>query len=86
MDKMDTISEKTVSGNSRHQAVDEREAAKLLNLSVATLRAWRHRNVGPRFLRFGRAIRYLVADVEAFIDASRVDTRSAPSASYEEQA
>ena len=58
------------------RAITETEAAESLGLSVATLRAWRHRHTGPNFVRFGRAVRYLPADLDAFIAASRVDTRS----------
>src|SRR5687767_5929214 len=47
-------------------AVTEIEAATRLALSVATLRAWRHRGRGPRFVRFGRAVRYLAQDLDAF--------------------
>ena len=54
----------------------EHEAAEKLRLSVKTLRAWRHRGTGPRFVRFGRAVRYLSADMEAFIRASTVETSS----------
>jgi predicted DNA-binding transcriptional regulator AlpA len=61
-----------MSGN---RAITEIEAAESLALSVATLRAWRHRGTGPRFVKFGRAVRYLPADIDAFIAASRVDTR-----------
>ena len=58
----------------------ERQVAEQLGLSVATLRAWRHRGKGPRFLRLGRSVRYLPADVDEFVRASAVDTRpiSAP--------
>ena len=55
------------------RALTEREVSDLLGLSVATLRAWRHRGQGPRFLRLGRAVRYLPADVEDFVRASAVD-------------
>lgn len=55
------------------RALTEREVAGLLGLSVATLRAWRHRGQGPRFLRLGRAVRYLPADLETFVRASVVD-------------
>lgn len=58
-----------------NRAITEVEAAESLGLSVATLRAWRHRNTGPRFVRFGRAVRYLHTDLDSFIAASRVDTR-----------
>jgi excisionase family DNA binding protein len=73
-----TVDERTPS--SRTVALTESQVAEQLGLSVATLRAWRHRGKGPRFLRFGRAVRYLPADLDAFIRASAVDTRpiSAP--------
>ncbi len=58
------------------RALTEREVAERLGLSVATLRAWRHRGKGPRFLRLGRAVRYLPSDVDDFVRASAVDTRS----------
>jgi len=56
------------------RALTEREVSGLLGLSVATLRAWRHRGQWPRFLRLGRAVRYLPADLEAFVGASAVDS------------
>jgi predicted DNA-binding transcriptional regulator AlpA len=52
-------------------AMNETAAAQLLGLSVATLRAWRHRKQGPRFVKFGRSVRYLAADLKAFIERSR---------------
>ena len=55
------------------RAMNEIEAANRLGLSVATLRAWRHRSKGPRFVRFGRAVRYLPGDLADFIRASAVD-------------
>lgn len=60
--------------------MNEIEAANRLGLSVATLRAWRHRGQGPRFVRFGRAVRYLVEDMGDFIDSCRIDTRRTSSA------
>ncbi|HTI41198.1 MAG TPA: helix-turn-helix domain-containing protein [Vicinamibacterales bacterium] len=52
-------------------AMNEVAAARLLDLSVATLRAWRHRKQGPRFVKFGRSVRYLAADLKTFIEGSR---------------
>ena len=60
----------------RTTALMERQVAEQLGLSVATLRAWRHRGKGPRFLRLGRSVRYLPADVDEFVRASAVDTQS----------
>jgi excisionase family DNA binding protein len=74
-----------IAGTNRHDGADsarrttaltERQVAEHLGLSVATLRAWRHRGKGPRFLRLGRSVRYLPADVDEFVRASAVDTQS----------
>ena len=54
-------------------AMTEDEVARRLCISAATLRAWRVRRKGPRYVRFGRAVRYLAADIEQFIRTSRVD-------------
>ena len=56
----------------------EREAAERLRLSVATLRAWRLKSQGPRFVRFGRAVRYLEPDLDRFIQACAVETGGEP--------
>lgn len=50
------------------------EVAARLGLKVATLRAWRHHGKGPAFVRLGRAVRYLDADVNAFLAANRHGT------------
>jgi predicted DNA-binding transcriptional regulator AlpA len=57
----------------RGHALTDRDAAQLLGLSVATLRAWRLQQRGPRFVRLGRAVRYLPADLERFIEANAVE-------------
>lgn len=70
-------------GDALSMTVTESQVAERLGLAVATLRAWRHRGTGPRFLRFGRAVRYLSADLDEFIRASAVDTRSVSSSDGE---
>lgn len=60
-----------VSPNSSPQPLTETEAAVRLGLKVSTLRAWRHQKRGPAFVRLGRAVRYLVADIEAFLNANK---------------
>jgi len=67
------------------RALTEREVAEMLGLSVATLRAWRHRGKGPRFLRLGRSVRYLSSDLDAFVRASAVDTSSVSSSDGESE-
>ena len=67
------------------RALTEREVAELLGLSVATLRVWRHRGTVPRFLRLGRAVRYLPSDLADFVRASAVDTGSVSSSDGESE-
>jgi hypothetical protein len=50
--------------------VDERQVAVQLNIQPGTLRKWRFLGRGPEFIRIGRAVRYRVIDIEAWI-ASR---------------
>lgn len=48
------------------------QVAKMLNITVSTLRSWRHRKQGPAVVRMSRrAPRYLRSDVEAFIASRR---------------
>jgi hypothetical protein len=49
------------------------EAAKVLRLSPQTLRNWRTQSRGPAYSRAGRAIRYAIDDLRAYMDQNRVD-------------
>ena len=51
--------------------VNENEAARILGLSVKTLRRWRWAGKGPVFRKIGGAVRYDLSDLEAFITAAR---------------
>jgi hypothetical protein len=42
------------------------EAALFLDLAKSTLEAWRHRGGGPPYLKYGKAVRYRVRDLETF--------------------
>jgi excisionase family DNA binding protein len=54
--------------------ISEIEAAKYLGLCVATLRAWRcTRRVNLRYHKIGRAVRYRIEDLEAFIQSAVVE-------------
>lgn len=47
----------------------ESEAASFLGLAPATLARWRWRgDRGPRFRKFGGAVRYASADLQAYAD------------------
>jgi predicted site-specific integrase-resolvase len=58
--------------------IDEQEAAKILGLSVKTLRRWRWAGRGPTFRMIGGAVRYHPMDLDNFIDAGRRDSTLAP--------
>ena len=45
------------------------EAADLLRAPVATLRYWRHRDIGPHSFRLGRRVLYRREDLSTWIDA-----------------
>ena len=44
------------------------EAADLLRTPVATLRYWRHRNIGPHSFRVGRRVLYRRDEIRTWID------------------
>jgi len=43
------------------------QAADFLNLKKCTLDAWAIRGGGPVFVKFGRAVRYRISDLEAYV-------------------
>jgi hypothetical protein len=57
------------------QLLTEIQAAVRLGLKAATLRAWRHRGVGPPCIRLGRAIRYRADDIEKYFEATGTHLR-----------
>lgn len=63
--------------NSPEPLLVEVQAAKLLNVSIRTLQAWRCRGMGPAFIRVGRAIRYRHSDLISWLQSNRV-TPSVP--------
>jgi len=59
--------------------VDERDAAAILGLSHRTLSQWRWLGVGPPYTKLnGRAVRYRVGDLLAYIEQNRVDPEAVP--------
>ncbi len=64
--------------NTAPALVKEHEAARVLGLSVKTLRRWRWAGKPPRFLKIGAAVRYDPAELAAFIEAARRTSTSDP--------
>ena len=59
------------------ETIQEPDAARYIGLSRAYLRQARAKNRGPAYIRFGRAIRYRIADLDTYLAAHRVETREA---------
>lgn len=53
------------------RAMTDDDVAARLGVSAHTVRAWRGKGIGPRFFKMGRAVRYRLADVEAYERHSR---------------
>ncbi|MBE1427026.1 hypothetical protein H4684_003710 [Desulfomicrobium macestii] len=56
---------------------NEHQAADYLGMKVATLRFWRTKSRGPRYVKYpsSRTVRYDKADLDLFLESSRVEPR-----------
>lgn len=59
------------------QNVDTPEAARILGLAPKTLERWRWRGVGPRYRKLNGAVRYSIAELDAWADSCSRDSTSA---------
>lgn len=59
--------------NSTAQFLREADAAKWLSISRKTLANWRVLRQGPPFYKIGKAVRYRIEDLEAYITTSKKD-------------
>ncbi|WP_394700156.1 helix-turn-helix domain-containing protein [uncultured Desulfosarcina sp.] len=59
--------------NNAFQAMDEKQASKILGVSVQTLRNWRHLRKGPSYMKMGRAVRYNLDDLQDYMEKKRID-------------
>jgi excisionase family DNA binding protein len=48
------------------RALNEGQVAERLGVSRFTVRAWRRKGLGPRFLKMGRMVRYRLEDVQEY--------------------
>lgn len=60
------------------------EAATYLGLRPTTLNCWRVAGKGPRFVKFGRAVRYRDVDLQSYIKRSLRKSTSDPGLSVVE--
>ena len=52
--------------------LNDKEAARFLRLSPQTLRNWRTQSRGPAYIKAGRAIRYAMEDLRAYMEQNTV--------------
>lgn len=50
---------------------DDRVVAKMLGVSGVTVRIWRMKGKGPRWVKVGSRVRYDLADVRAWIESQK---------------
>lgn len=55
--------------------LNEEEAARVVGVTVATLRKWRWERKQPTFLKVGRLVKYRLSDLHAFLDGCTVAPR-----------
>lgn len=53
--------------------VNEKRVSEITGLALSTLRNRRSLRKPPRYIKIGKSVRYALADVQAFIDANRID-------------
>jgi len=49
------------------QMLSEKQAARILAVSIAALRRWRREGRGPKFTRLERCVRYNVNSIESWL-------------------
>ena len=61
-------------------SLTERAAADYIGLSVRTLQKRRFERQNPPYLKIGRSVRYRQEDLDAFLDAHRINPTQAAGA------
>jgi excisionase family DNA binding protein len=60
------VSDAGCAANGYRRTLTDIEVAARLGVSRFTVRSWRLKGVGPRFLKMGRAVRYRPEDVQEY--------------------
>jgi excisionase family DNA binding protein len=69
----DVVALESSFASSDKQTLTDVEVAARLGVSRFTVRSWRLKGVGPRFLKMGRAVRYRPQDVDEYERQALVD-------------
>jgi hypothetical protein len=59
------------------QLLNERQAGRVLGVSVAALRRWRREHRGPEFVHCERCVRYDLRSIERFLTENSSDSKKA---------
>lgn len=59
------------------QMVSEKQAARMLAVSVAALRRWRRERRGPQFIHLERCVRYDIRAIERFLNENNSENKRA---------
>ena len=62
--------------SSQNRTLTDVEVAERLGVSRFTVRSWRLKGCGPRFLKMGRAVRYRSQDVDEYERQALVETQA----------
>lgn len=54
------------------ELLDEKQVAKLLRVSLASVRRWRQHKAGPTYIKAGACVRYRREDVDAWLRTREV--------------
>ena len=71
----DVGSKHSFASSSENRPLTDVEVAERLGVSRFTVRSWRLKGVGPRFLKMGRAVRYRSQDVDEYERQALVETQ-----------
>ena len=58
--------------------ISDREVSRLTGIGRQTLCNWRCQQKGPRYVKVGRAVRYALHDVLAYMEARKIGTEDQP--------
>ncbi|WHT20947.1 helix-turn-helix domain-containing protein [Crossiella sp. CA-258035] len=67
----------TAAGCGHAPLIDTNAAAVYLDLEPDTLKHWRSARKGPSYVRIGGSVKYRIADLDAWIEARKVDPAAA---------
>jgi len=57
--------------DSRFELIDQRAAARLLQVSPRTLETWRHRGGGPPYIKVSKSVRYSTLDLFEWLEGQK---------------